>query len=434
MNGERTGGVPAANGNGETSQQLFWRNYIAHVVEGGLYMGGMAFVSADSVMPAMMRTLGGPNWLIALTPMLGGLGFSWLPILTAHWVERMSYVKTFIIVVGVFQRLPYLLAAGCLLFLAESHPVLTLAMVALAPFLSGTVGGISYTAWLELVSKVIPANRRASSWALRFIIAACIGVGAGGTIRAVLRDHPGPTGFGILELILFGFLALSIVVFFLIRETTPSVKAGGQRRGLQENLQSLPQMLKADRRLLDFVRVRLMILGIFIMTPFLAIHAMTVLGKTESFLGFLVTCQMTGAILGNLLAGYIGDRSGGKRLLTISRSLLIAVCLAAAFNRSQWGFMAIYFFYGLSLHMDAVGNTTISLELCPEGKRPTYMALLAAVAFVGMLVASGLSTLVRDLSGELWPAAIIAAVCIAGSWFFVLRIPEPRQRAVAAVQ
>jgi MFS family permease len=423
MSGDERG---TANGI-DLVQQHFWRNYLAHVVEGGLYMGGMAFVAADTVMPAMMRSLGGPNWLIACTPMLAGLGFSWLPILTAHWVERLSYVKSFIISVGVFQRLPFLVAAGALFFLAESHPHLTLAAVALAPFLSGTVGGISYTAWLELISKVIPANRRASSWALRFIIGSSIGIGAGGVIRTVLRDHPGHTGYGMLELILFGFLALSFVVFFLIRETGPNPVSDEPPRTLQDNLLSLPQLLAADRRLMDFVRVRFLTLGIFVMTPFLAIHALTTLGKPESFLGLLVTCQMSGAICGNLMAGYIGDRFGGKSLLVASRVLLTGVCVAAGLAHSEGAFLALFFAYGVALHTDAVGNTTISLELCPEGKRPTYMALLAAVAFGGMLAASGLSTLVRNLSADLRPAATLAAVCVAASLFFVLRIPEPRK-------
>ena len=45
------------------------RNYLVHCADGGLWMGAMAFVAADTIMPSLVRSLGGPTWLIALTPM-----------------------------------------------------------------------------------------------------------------------------------------------------------------------------------------------------------------------------------------------------------------------------------------------------------------------------------------------------------------------------
>ncbi|HEY1081569.1 MAG TPA: hypothetical protein VGE29_04865, partial [Prosthecobacter sp.] len=46
------------------------RNFICHCLEGGLYMGGTAFLAPETVLPKMVETLGGQAWIIAMMPVL----------------------------------------------------------------------------------------------------------------------------------------------------------------------------------------------------------------------------------------------------------------------------------------------------------------------------------------------------------------------------
>lgn len=408
-------------------KQFFWRNYLAHSIEGGLYMGGMAFIAAHSVLPAMVKSLGGPNWLISLTPMMMMLGAGWPTLFTAHWVETLHRVKPFVLLIGAFQRLPYLLAAISLFFWADSYPKLVLACVAFAPFVSGLVAGLSLGAWYELVCRIIPVNRRASSWAIRFIVRAAIGISAGGVIRSVLEQYPGETGYGILYLITFGFLALSYIFFATIRETLPTTTKSPDRQ-LGKNLRSIPGIVGADHRFRRFICFRALTAGVFIVAPFIAIHALEVIGKGESYLGFLVTAQMVGGILGSIFAGYTGDRYGGKVLLVISRILLIVLCIGLLANSFEWGFLAIFFLLGFALNLNMIGTSTLSIELCPPERRPTYMSIQSAVTVPSMLIAAAISTFIRETTGTIEPAAGCAAVVLALSLFFLTRVREPREK------
>ena len=38
------------------------RNYAAHSLEGGLFIGGVAFVHPQTVLPRIIERLGGPDW------------------------------------------------------------------------------------------------------------------------------------------------------------------------------------------------------------------------------------------------------------------------------------------------------------------------------------------------------------------------------------
>ena len=119
----------------------------------------------------------------------------------------------------------------------------------------------------------------------------------------------------------------------MIRETSIPESLVEPTRGLTDNLRDVPRLLWDDKRLRTFVYARMFTMGIFIMTPFLAIHTLEVTGKTESYLGFLVAAQMTGGILsisGADLACAISASLAGGDVATPVRALRKAMGAAPA--------------------------------------------------------------------------------------------------------
>ncbi len=412
--------------------QLFRRNYWLNGVEGGVYIGGMAFLSVETVIPPMIRDLGGPDWLVATVPMLTLIGVVAMPLLLAHRIERMPRVLPLLRITGALQRLPYLIAGLCLLFLAADYPKLVLAVVALTPLACGIALGSSFSGWMEMLGRLIPRQRRASMYAVRNIITAIIGLGAGLGVREVFRTWSGPPAYGILHLIAFGFITLSYILFCLLREPHYRRAHKAVTRSLADNLQDLPKILGADARFRRYCLCRMFHYGVFIMLPFLSIHALAVTGRSNSFLGVLVSASMCGGIVGNLIAGWSGDRYGGKHLLIAARGLFVTVCLAATLNESAIGFCAIYFLYGVGINLDRVGTGTLNLEISPEDRRPTYISLIAVACLPGMVAAPICSTLVRRYSRSFTPAALLAGGAVILSLYFLLQVAEPRRETAAA--
>ena len=67
----------------------------------------------------------------------------------------------FVSITGVLQRIPYLFAALALYYAAGDGSLgLVLAAVVAAPIISGVAGGISLTAWQQLIARCVPENRR----------------------------------------------------------------------------------------------------------------------------------------------------------------------------------------------------------------------------------------------------------------------------------
>lgn len=403
------------------------RNFICHLLEGGFYMGGLAFLSPESVMPKMAETLGAQPTLIAMMPALLPAAFSLLGLFVAPMVERLHHHKPWVLTFGFLQRLPYLVT-GLILLLVENIDDRILPIVVLTPVLSGVVGGIGVVAWMEMVTRMVPERLRAAGWAARYIMQACIGMGAGGAIHWVLTNLPGKEGYGWLHLITFGFLALSWLAQLPMREpptSAPAIPDPGDSYAAR--LRSLPSLVWQQPHLVKFMIVRFTGMGYLMLVGFLTVYALRITGRAEADEGLFVSFQNVGTILGCILAGWIGYRSGGKMLLLTSRALCLILCLWIASAQSFSSFTVAYFVLGFGLFIDRVGDLTLAAELCPPNRRSTLQAVLGFCNVWAFLTATFFAGRLYAWTNHSFHVVIIAASVFAAISALLLRtIPEPR--------
>jgi MFS family permease len=407
----------------------FRRNYVALTLDGAFYTIAIAFVAAETVLPNLLTDLGGPTWLVAMAPTLGVYGFYIVPLFTAHRVEKLRNFSRFVAWVGVPQRLPALVAGLALLFFGAAHPRAVMWTVAASAAAIGLFGGALVSAFWEMIAKIVPPHRRSSNLAVRSVAGASFGLAAGGVVEVVLARWPGPEGYGMLYLLCFFFMMLSLGALFSVRELphVPHPRAGEQ--GWSESLRLLPQWLKADPFMRRFLVARVCAAGLGVLTPFLAVHARSVLHAEPSFLGRLVIAQMAGTVAGNLFAAYVGDRRGGRIVAIVGGFLALSVCVGAIVNRTEAGFLAMFFALGATTLMSINGAMTLLLELFPAERRPTFVSLVAFATVPALLGASALAWLSRTLSHAVWPAALVAGAFLVTSQINLFRLPEPRKAA-----
>lgn len=416
------GGFPESAG-----PQARW-NYIWHLLEGGLYMGGISFMALDTVMPNMVNSFGGPEWLISITPLLMAAGVMGPQLIAAHWIERLESVHRYTILIGLFQRLPYLGGMLGMLFLGDRFPMLAVAVALSAPLLSGLFSGIAAPAWKELVSRTVPPERRASLHALRNTFAAIISLFAGWVIHEVLKNKPGPDGYAILYGIAFSLVMISWFGFRQLREVPQPDRINREGLTLKAKLRQLPGLLKEDRQLGLMCLASFTGPSIFVVIPFAAVYATQVTGLGESFVGILVIAKTSGLFLGNLIGGYFGDTRGGRLPLILSRIFRILFCLGIPFAVTKESLLLLFFLYGMSFTLNIVGNQVLALEISPDGKRPTYLGIISAATFPGILLAPVVSSSLRFVSSAIWPLALAAMMGTFISLVALYWMEEPRIR------
>lgn len=402
-------------------------NFAVHVVEGGLFMGGLNFVAPVTVLPAMVENLGAAAWLIALAPCLFSIGALAPGVFVAPWIESLARMKPLILVMAFFQRLSYLVA-GLLLVWGEPSDGLALSLVIAAPLLCGFLGGLTLPAWQEFVSRTVPANRRSSLWALRFLFHACIGVMAGIVVERVLGENPGLREYGWLHLILFAFLAGSYVVFCASREAVLPPKRAAASSRPWTLVKSIPATLRADKIFRQFLITKVAFHWVFFVIPFMGVHALQTTGRGPGFLGVLLSWQMGGMVLGNLVAGYLGDRKGGRAVLLVGHLLLLGLCLLYPWMETGTSFIAMFVLFGLGLAFTNVGGQTMDLEISPVHRRVSSFALIGWANLLGILMASVIAGQLRAAGCHIHVLAALAVSGISLAILLLWNIPEPRGR------
>lgn len=414
----------------EVRQRHARHNFAVLAFDGGFYQAAMALLAVETLLPTLVHQLGGADWLVALAPSLYQYGFLVIPVLVTGWTERMVRYKPIIAWTSVPQRLPPLLAGLALLFLHESHPRLTLWTVALAPLTMSLCGGFNVAAFWQFFAKVVPPNRLSSNMGVRNIVGTVLGFLVASAGATVLATRPGFEGPGLLYVGSFGFMMLSLWFLTRARELPhaphePSVSAVP----LAERLRRLPSQWRTDPILRHYTLARVGNAGLGIFTPFLAIRALAVLGKPESFVGRFVAAQMFGSIVGNLLSAWLGDRRGGRSVALVGGWLSLALCVAAPFNRSELGFYAIFAVFGMVTFLNVNGAFALVLELFPAARRPSCLALSSLVLAPAMLTAALAGGWLRELTGTLQAGAALAAgLGLLSLWYFhrLPATPTPR--------
>ena len=408
----------------EMKQYLLW-NFFAHAVEGGIYMAGLTFIARMIVLPPLVKQLGGPEWMVTMAPVLAMVGVGLPSIFVVHHLEMLYWKKPVLMVTGFLQRMPMLLAGLCLIFLADKCPLLTLLVVAFTPFTGGFFMGLTQPAWLELVAKTLPPNRRPAMFSLRLIIASSVGLAAGGIITWVLGKNPSPADFGILHLITFGFLMVSYAIFALIRETNLPPRPKEHSQKFTESIREIPSILKSDPNLRNFILCRSFMRGLFIALPLLSIHALYALDKPKDFLGILVFWNVAGKIAGNLFNAAASGRYGSKPVFVITCGLFIAVFPVAAFTANLYLFYGVFFLAGFCFDAIMVSGTTLCMAIPPRERRLKYLSVINLLSLPAMLLAPIIGAGAKELTGSFTTPALLASLCLAFSLFFMLRTTDP---------
>ena len=382
----------------------------------------------ETVLPALLSSLGAPSALIGFVPQLVIIGFSLPPLFTAHYIAGLHRVKPFIVRIGAWQRLPYLVGGLTLLFGEHLPRELVIAIVFLTPLISALLGGISLGACNIFFAKCIPPARRPSAAAARGTVGSLLCLTSGVIVTAVLARFPSPAAYGILHLIAFGALSLSLLSLSSTREPDDDAPPA-PRRGFRESLPLYRDVLVHDRRFRAYLFTRIAFTGFGLLTPFLSIHALGVLHAEPALLGRITLAVVLGRIAGNVLSALIGDHHGGLALSRIAQALLLIVCCAFPFASGEGVFLALFAAWGLGTAMDQNASQALVMDIAPLPRLAAYVSILSIGVLPFVLVAGALAGAIYNLGEDLLPGTLALNATLAGACLVVALIYSRRLHA-----
>ncbi len=414
------------------------RNYFVFLFEGGFFVFGMGFVNVQSLLPALIIEEGGPSWVAAYMPTIMVIGMFSIPMLNASWVDRLTRLRPYVALTGFFQRAVYLFV-GLLLLLGGLQGDAVWMTLAAAPLLSGILGGLGFSAWQRLYMKSVPAAKRASNLAYRFLFGGVTGLIAGAVIEEVLSAYPGVRGYGILHLLAVVFFMASWGLLFAVSEQPdshdhpaedPDAPPPGSKPGAWEALRFYYRPGATRQGRLSFVGGLFLMHGFCLVVPFYAVTLLARLDQPKSFLGILAMWQMGGQSAGNLIAAAIGDKWGGRATFGLGLGAVVLSVLPALFVDNVVTAQIAYAAFSMSMMIMIIGKDTLLMELSPAQNQSSYLARMALFTMISLVLFGGLAQLLwtsRWGFSGLVVATMIASVL---ALIFLAKVTDPRGRHI----
>lgn len=426
-------------------QGLSRRNFALGLVNGALFIMMIAFIDPDTIIPGFAWQLtGGNTLLIGTLVSIINTGWYWPTlVLTPALATRERLMPWYHL--SAFARIASLFALAIVAWHLHwfSLPVGFL-LITLMYLCYTSAGGLSMVPFMSVVSDSIPPNWRGRFFGARYLVGGLLALGAGVWVKWVLSDRSGYT-FPDNYALLFTAGAIvsvpSLVSFCFAEEPAHSA----QRRRLSATTELLRglRIVRRDpnfRRLVVARSLSAFMLGLTL--PFIVPYSLSRLNIAAAAVGLFMISKIITYSLSNLLWSRVSDYHGNRRLLLLSAFLaIIALAMVLTVHllpsvplfdlgglhvtlQLVWVCL-IFACFGFSNAGQEIGYTNFLLELIPERKRSTYLAIyyafIAPLCWVPLLGAALIGN-----SGRFMLGFIIATVLALVMVRYTLRLREVR--------
>ena len=335
--------------------------------------------------------LGASNTLVGLLVSLPALiNIFWL-IPSARIIERQRRRLPIIVLAGFLQRVGYLLVALMPFVLRTHRPEALVALVALITLPTATVS----VAFTSLIAEVVPISKRAQVVSTRNVLVSIISTVTMLISGKLLDLLPFPLNYQLL--FGAGFAASLVSLYYVSRIQIADASVAESRprhkTPLATRLRRSVQQLMSQR---DFVRFSasafVLQWGLYLPSALYAIYRVKNLGASDTWIGLLSMVQNAVTIVTYLYWGRVASRKGSRRVLLISSlGVVLYPVLTGLSPRVELlllpSIIAGIFGAGFNL---SFFNTL--LEVCPQERRPSYVALNTTVINVAAFLAPLLGT------------------------------------------
>jgi MFS family permease len=402
---------------------LRW-NFIANTLDGALFALGLTIVSQHTVLPVLVRKIGGGNVAVGLIPVLWVLGFNLPQVLIAGAVLPKKRRKPLLLQTALVQRVPWLLLAlAALLLFERMESDAALALFFLLYGMAAVGGAINLPVWFDLIAKLTPVALRGRLFGARTISGSLLGAGGGIVATFVLARFQYPGSYALLFALTFGVMVLSYLCLAVLREEGDSVPSEAVRRPWAPA--SLPRLFRDFPNYRNFVIADALSISGGIGAAFYAVHAFDRFSLPDSYAGGFTTVMMVSGAAGGTAFGLLADRFGHRLNLQAAALSTMVACLLAVTAPTVELYAAVFVCASLAIAVTLISRLPFLAEISPESERPTMVAgaNLVASPFVLWGLAGGY---IADRVGLTSVFLLAGAFAAAAFLWLTLRVKEPR--------
>ncbi len=380
----------------------------------GVFIGD-GFLNVTVVVSGFASRLGAPNWVIGLLPAIAGGGWMLPQLLVAARVRSLPHKLPVYRSAATIRTLTYVAMALIAAFLA-GQPALCLTLFVLAMLLNSLASGVAGLPFLEVVSKIVSAERRPRFFGTRNLYGGLLAFGAGLLVRWILgSDLPFPLNYALI----FGLGAAAYTYgYWIFGRVTEPPDPPQEAQGFRAEFRAIPETLR-DPHFRAFLTVRLLLAGASMSDPFFAVYALRVLDFPPAILGVFVMALTGAAPLSNIVWQRVAERKGSRRIIRYASVFYglapLYAALVGLLGLGKWAYLGVFLLTSVAAQGFNLGHTNHLLNIAPPNARSRYIGTLNTLVGAALFTPV-LGGLIADRFGYL-PVFAISLLLCAGAWW-----------------
>jgi predicted MFS family arabinose efflux permease len=202
----------------------------------------------------------------------------------------------------------------------------------------------------------------------------------------ILEYTLAPYSFAYLFMFSAIVMLLGIIPYTLIQEPIKENISQKEAR-FSTFLRNSFALLRSDGQLRRQIRTYLLAYSHLFSLPFIILHAQGVLHLGGVQIGYLLTSQVVGGMLSNILWGKLSSKGKIRLIVTVSFLSYIGANALALCADEIWHYAVLFFLLGAGMDGMRLAFSNNILIIAPEHLRPVYLALQSNITSIGLFFA-----------------------------------------------
>lgn len=344
---------------------------------------GTTIAEPHTILPLIISHFGGGAILIGFFSSLLRGGAILVQLYAAFHAQSYPRMIPYFRKVLITRFFAWLFIGIAILVFGETHPTLTLWCIGVGLFIFSFSAGFGAIYFKEIIAKVFTHKFRGKSMSVRQFFSGAGAIMSGAVAGVILANYEAPLSFGILFVASTFIMGLGYLAAGTLAEPVKH-NVAVKEKSFKQFLQNAYKILQNDSQLKVQVFTFLLAYSYLFALPFIIIDASSKIDLHGTAIGMLITAQMVGAMLSNILWGKLSSSGKNKLIAQITIATTIFAIALAFINTSLYGYMFLFFLVGTAMDGNRIASGNLILILAPEEKRPVYNALQTNIVSFGL--------------------------------------------------
>ncbi len=358
-------------------------SHIKNILHGFFLAVATTIAEPSTVLPLIVHHFSSSNILVGIFASLLRGGAIVVQLYAAFSAQTYKVVMPYLKRVFLARFLSWFGIGAAIYLFGENYPTLTLVLIAVGLFIFSFSAGFGAIYFKEILAKVFSHKFRGITMGYRQFFAGFGAILSGAATGYILQHFQAPQSYAYLFMISAILMGFGLVAFSTIEEPIKE-NVSKKEKSFKEFLKKSFNYIKVDKALKYQIITILLSYGYLFAIPFVILEAKEKIDLSGYFVGTLISVQMSGAMISNLLWGKLSSIRRNKIIVIISFIVLIIAFLLAAIFKEKIVYMVIFFLFGMASDGFRLAANNLILIIAPEEKRPIYVALQANITSLGL--------------------------------------------------